>query len=104
VVTSPDGLDFLTKIETEKPDIILLDLMLPEVDGFTVMENMKKNFQNSEVKDIPIIAWTNLGEDSDVRKALTSGATIYLRKSDYEGDDLVGKVRDIMMQQKAKTQ
>jgi DNA-binding NarL/FixJ family response regulator len=40
--------------------------------------------------------WSNLSEDNDVQKALTGGATMYLRKSDYEGDDLIEKIKDIM--------
>ena len=96
VATSGDGLDFLTKVEGEKPDVILLDLMLPEMDGYAVLKSMKDNFQNSEMKSVPVIVWSNLSEDSDVMKALQGGATKYLRKSDYEGDDLVQKVKDIL--------
>lgn len=104
VVTSSNGLDFLTKIQEEKPDIVLLDLMLPEMDGFSVLNSIKENFQNSESKNMLIIVWSNLSEDSDVRKALSSGASMYLRKSDYQGDDLVEKVKDILKQQQEKPQ
>lgn len=96
VVTSTTGLDFLTKVQEEKPDIVLLDLMLPEMDGFSVLSSLKENFQSSESKNVPVIVWSNLSEDSDIRKALTGGAAMYLRKSDYEGDDLVEKVKDIL--------
>jgi DNA-binding response OmpR family regulator len=96
VVTSETGLDFLTKFQEEKPDIVLLDLMLPEMDGYSVLNSMKDNFQNSDLKKVPVIVWTNLSEDSDITKALSSGATMYLRKSDYNGDDLVEKIKDIM--------
>lgn len=96
VVTANDGLDFLTKVQEEKPDIILLDIMMPEMDGYSVLTSLKNNFENSEMKKIPIVAWSNLSEDNDVVKALSGGANIYLRKSDYEGDDLVEKVKDIL--------
>ena len=96
VVASPDGLDFLTKVQEEKPDVVLLDLMLPEMDGFSVLKSMRDNFSQTDMKNLPVVVWSNLSEDSDVRKALESGATIYLRKSDYDGDDLVEKVKDIL--------
>lgn len=96
VVTSGDGLDFLTRVQEEKPDAVLLDLMLPEMDGFSVLKSVKENFDNSDLKKVPIIVWSNLSEDSDIRRALEGGATMYLRKSDYDGDDLVEKVKDIL--------
>jgi len=84
------------KFNEEKPDVVLLDLMLPEMDGFSVLGSLKENFNSSELKNVPIIVWSNLSEDSDITKALQGGATMYLRKSDYDGDDLVEKVKDII--------
>ncbi len=96
VVSSETGLDFLTRVNEEKPDVVLLDLMLPEMDGFSVLTSLKENFSNSDMKNVSIIVWSNLSEDADIQKALKSGADMYLRKSDYEGDDLVEKVRDVL--------
>ena len=96
VITSETGLDFLTRFQESKSDIVLLDLMLPEMDGFSVLNSMKENFENTDLKNVPVVVWSNLSEDSDVRKALAAGAALYLRKSDYEGDDLVEKVRDVL--------
>lgn len=96
VVTSADGLDFLTKVQEEKPDVVLLDLMLPEMDGFSVLKSMKDNFANTQMGNTIIAVWSNLSEDSDIQRALSGGADVYLRKSDYEGDDLVEKVKEIL--------
>lgn len=97
VVSSENGLDFITRISEEKPDAVLLDLMLPEMDGFTVLQTLRNNFNQDEtLKKTKIIAWSNLSEDSDIQKALSMGANYYLRKSDYEGDDLVTKVKDLL--------
>jgi len=96
VVTSGDGLDFLSRVMEEKPDLVLLDLMLPEMDGFSVLKSVKENFDSADMKNTPIIVWSNLSEDSDIKKALDNGANYYLRKSDYDGDDLVEKVKDLM--------
>jgi CheY-like chemotaxis protein len=97
VVSSENGLDFITRISEEKPDAVLLDLMLPEMDGFTVLQTLKNNFETSGLKNTKIIAWSNLSEDADIQKALAMGANYYLRKSDYEGDDLVAKVKDLLV-------
>jgi DNA-binding response OmpR family regulator len=96
VVTSENGLDFLTRIQDEKPNLILLDLMMPEMDGYSVLKSMRENLENPELKNIPVVIWSNLGEDEDVMKALNLGATYYLRKSDYQGDDLISKVKEIL--------
>jgi two-component system alkaline phosphatase synthesis response regulator PhoP len=97
VVSAENGLDFITRIAEEKPDAVLLDLMLPEMDGFTVLQTLRNNFNQDEtLKNTKIIAWSNLSEDSDIQKALSMGANYYLRKSDYEGDDLVTKVKDLL--------
>ena len=96
VVTAGDGLDFLTRINDEMPDLILLDLMLPEMDGFSVLKSIKDNFENTKLKQVPIVVWSNLSEDSDITRALAGGANYYLRKSDYDGDDLVEKVKELL--------
>ena len=96
VVASETGLDFLTRVQEEKPDVILLDLMLPEMDGFSVLQSLRTNFENANVANVKIIAWSNLSEDIDIQKALAAGANFYLRKSDYEGDDLVIKVKELL--------
>lgn len=96
VTASENGLDFLTRVEEEKPDVVLLDLMLPEMDGFSVLQSMKTNFEKANMPDVKIIAWSNLSEDTDIQKALGGGADFYLRKSDYEGDDLVIKVKELL--------
>jgi CheY-like chemotaxis protein len=96
VSSSETGLDFLTRVQEVKPDLVLLDLMLPEMDGFSVLKSIKENFESSDLKKVIIVVWSNLSEDKDIQKALQSGANMYLRKSDYDGDDLVEKVKDIL--------
>lgn len=74
----------------EKPDLILLDLILPKIDGFEVLENIKKN---EATKDIPIIVLTNLENAAAVERALALGAQSYLVKANYELEDVVQKVK-----------
>jgi DNA-binding response OmpR family regulator len=82
VSSSETGLDFLTCVQEVKPDLVLLDLMLPEMDGFSVLKSIKENFESSDLKKVIIVVWSNLSEDKDIQKALQSGANMYLRKSE----------------------
>lgn len=76
------------------PDLILLDLILPKMDGYEVLAKLKKE---EKTKDIPIVILTNLGSVSDVQKALDLGATTYLVKTDYDLADVVDKIKQILM-------
>ena len=89
VVTSGD--EALASIITEKPDLIILDLMLPKKNGFTVLEDIKKD---PVLAKIPVIILSNLGQKSDKERALALGANEYLVKVDYPIRDVVGKVKE----------
>ena len=88
-----DGEKGLELIKKEKPDLILLDLILPKKDGFEVLKEMK---ENEELKNIPVIVLTNLEGMGDVEKALSLGATTYLIKANYELDDVVKRIKQIL--------
>jgi len=84
------GKEGLHKIITEKPDVVLLDIILPEKDGFMVLEEMKIN---PETKKIPVIILSNLGQEADIQRGKKLGAVDYLVKSDVSLMDLVEKVK-----------
>ena len=84
------GDEALRKAQTELPDIILLDLILPGKDGFMVLAELKKN---TATKKIPVIILSNLGQESDVARGKELGAIDYLVKSDVSLMDLVEKVK-----------
>lgn len=88
-----DGEKGLELIKKEKPDLVLLDLILPKKDGFAVLEEMKAD---ENTKDIPVIVLTNLEGMGDVEKALRLGANTYLVKANYELEDLVQKVKNTL--------
>ncbi len=92
VKTSNNGLDGLNDAIEYQPDVILLDIMMPEMNGFEVLSAFTTNTSLS----MPIIITSNLSQESDKQKALTAGASLYLVKSDYEGPDLVAKVDEFM--------
>lgn len=90
VIHALDGEIGLNLARTEKPDLILLDLILPKMDGFEVLKNIKKD---ERTKDIPVIVLTNLENPEDIEKGLSLGATTYLVKSDYQLEDIFQKIK-----------
>lgn len=89
VSVAHDGDEAMVKV-LEKPDIILLDLMIPKKDGFSVLEDIKKN---SDLSHIPIIVLSNLGQQKDQERAMALGASEYLIKVDYPIQDVIEKVK-----------
>jgi two-component system phosphate regulon response regulator PhoB/two-component system alkaline phosphatase synthesis response regulator PhoP len=88
-----DGEEALTVLQQFHPDIILLDLVMPRKDGFATLEEIR---QQSELKDIPVIVASNLGQKEDIDKARGLGATDFIIKSDLSMDDLVSKIERIL--------
>jgi len=88
-----DGEEGLKQVKKEKPNLILLDLILPKKDGFEVLKELKAD---DELKDIPVIVLTNLEGIGDVEKALSLGATTYLVKANYDLEDVVKKIKELV--------
>lgn len=89
MISALDGEIGLRLSRTEKPDLILLDLVLPKINGFEVLKRLK---QDPETKEIPVIILTNLEGIKDVEKALKTGATTYLVKASYTLEEVLEKV------------
>ena len=85
-----DGEEALEKIRTSQPSLILLDLLLPKLDGFQVLEEIKSN---PDLKLIPVIVLSNLGADTDIKRALSLGAEDYFVKSQHPIAEVVERVR-----------
>jgi len=88
------GIDMVTK---DTPDIILLDIILPKMDGFTVLKKLK---ENDQTKSIPVILLTNLGQQEDIDKGLALGAKDYLVKAHFMPSEVVNKIRGILRETK----
>jgi DNA-binding response OmpR family regulator len=84
------GLRLASSSENKKPDLILLDLVLPKVHGFEVLKKLK---ENKETKDIPVIILTNLEEMTNIEKAIELGATTYLVKANYSLEEITEKIK-----------
>lgn len=77
VVTANDGKEALQKVAEENPDLVVLDVMMPYMDGFEVLQNLRRN---PSTRDIPVIMLTAKAQDADVFKGWQSGVDCYLTK------------------------
>ena len=88
-----DGEEGLDKIRSTKPTLILLDIMMPKINGLEVLTKIK---QDPETKAIPVIMLTNLAGTQDAEAALTKGAVKYIIKSENEPKQVVNMVKEIL--------
>lgn len=93
VMQALDGEVGLSVARDKKPDLILLDLILPKKDGFTVLKELKSD---EGTKNIPVIILTNLEGVGDVEKALELGANTYLVKANYSLAEVAEKVKQAL--------
>lgn len=87
-----DGVEAMEKLLANKPDIMLLDLIMPRKDGFEVLSEVSKR---PELKDVPILVFSTLGQDADVKKAKNLGAAGYINKTFFDFDNLLSKVMTV---------
>ena len=88
-----DGEEGLEKVKTGKPTLVLLDIMMPKMNGLQVLEKMKLD---EETKAIPVVMLTNLAGQKDAEVALTKGAVKYIVKSEYEPKQVTNMVKEIL--------
>ncbi len=94
VESATNGTEALEHLEKNaRPDIIVLDLILPGISGFEVLEKVK---QNAVLKDIPVVILSNLGQEEDIEKAKSLGATDYLVKAHFSFAEIIKKIREII--------
>ncbi len=92
IFVASDGEQGLQMIEEVKPNIILLDIIMPKKDGFEVLEALGKN---GTLKTTPVLVFSSLGGEQDVQKALKLGAVGFVNKSFYDIDSLLTKISSI---------
>ena len=91
VIAAVDGEDALAKARAHKPDLILLDVIMPKLQGFEVLASLKSD---AATRDIPVIMLSNLQDESDVRKATEGGALDYMVKSNVPLDVLAARIAE----------
>jgi two-component system cell cycle response regulator len=93
IATATDGETAVKMAQRLKPDVILLDILLPKIDGFGVLKNLKSN---PDLKEIPVIILSNLDDTGDIDRAKSLGAHDYFVKSDTDLEKLAQKIKKLV--------
>lgn len=93
VVIAEDGVEGLEKSRSEHPNLILLDIMMPKMNGLEVLEKLKAD---PETKSTPVIMLTNLAGEKDAESALLKGAVKYIVKSEQEPKKIADMVKEVL--------
>src|SRR3989304_9645064 len=93
VEVASNGQEGLEKVNSFTPTLILLDIMMPEMNGLEVLDKLKAD---SNTKKIPVVVLTNLAGSRDAETALAKGAVKYIVKSEYEPKEVVKMVKEIL--------
>jgi DNA-binding response OmpR family regulator len=93
VMAAADGEEALNLVRTDIPHLVLLDLIMPKIQGFEVLRRLK---EDASTRHVPVIVLSNLGQDSDIQRAMTAGAAGYLIKSNLSLQDLLARVKSML--------
>ena len=91
IIAAEDGISAIDKIVQEKPDLILLDIILPKKSGFSVLEEINKD---ENLKKIPVIIISNLGQPQDIERGRKLGAKEFLVKASLSLEELIRKIKE----------
>lgn len=92
VDVAKDGEEGISKARTVKPNLIILDIIMPKVDGFIVLQALKSD---EELKNIPVLVFSTLGQNQDIEKAKNLGAADFVNKSFFDYDKLKSKIQQL---------
>ena len=93
VKVADNGLEGLKCLEEFDPDIVLLDLLMPELDGFEVLRKIRSD---SKYDKLPVIVLSNINQDEDIRRATELGATDYFVKSELTPSQVVERIKEVV--------
>jgi len=93
IASASDGETALKMTERLKPDLVLLDILMPKMNGFDYLRSVKAN---AALKDIPVIVLSNLGDRDDIEKAKTLGARDYFVKANTDLSTLAEQIKKIL--------
>lgn len=91
-----NGLEMIEALSDTTPDVVLLDVNMPEMNGYEVLETLHKNFSDKKKQNVPIIIWSNISNESEISQLKKLGADEILKKVEYTGDDLVARVQEVV--------
>jgi len=93
ITSAIDGESGLELVEKERPDLVLLDLILPGINGFEVLGKIK---ENEAIASIPVIILSNLGQKDDIEKGMGLGAVDYLVKAHFTPNEIIAKINEVL--------
>jgi len=96
-----EGKEAFAILEKWKPDIILLDLLLPDMDGFEILARLKKD---EKFADIPVMILSNLGQQSDIDRAMNLGAHGFMVKANFNLEEIAARVQEVLNEPRDKAQ
>src|SRR6056297_567845 len=99
VYEAKDGEEGLKTFEESDPDIVLLDIILPTIDGFQILEKIRGNDDKKKAQT-PVIMLSNLGQDSDIKKAKDMGANDFMVKANFTSREIAQKLKDFFKEDK----
>lgn len=101
VLSAADGLEALSLLRNETPDLILLDLIMPKVGGLEVLERLQND---ARLKGILVLVLSNLGQEEDIQRCMELGACDYLIKNDARPADISAKIKSVLRAADAKSE
>jgi len=93
VEVATNGEEGIIKAEEAKPNLIVLDIVLPQIDGWEILKKIK---QDENLKKIPVIILSNLGQKSEVEKGIKLGAAKYLIKAHYTPSEVIEEIKKVL--------
>ena len=93
LIYARNGEEALSMVEEKMPDIILLDILLPGINGFELLKKFK---ENPKIKNIPVVLLSNLGQKSDIENGKDLGAERYLIKATLSLDEIIVQVKEVL--------
>lgn len=93
VEVAKDGEIALKKLEEKKPDLVVLDIVLPEIDGWEILRRIKST---PALKNLKVVILSNLGQKEEVKKGIDLGSIKYLIKAHYTPSEVVKEIKEIM--------
>jgi len=91
VQVAANGTETLTSIAQRNPDLLILDIIMPMMDGFEVLEELSKS---GKITTLPVLIFSTLGQELDVKHAIDLGAKGYVNKSFFDFDSLLAKIKE----------
>ncbi|MCK5475668.1 MAG: response regulator [Candidatus Pacebacteria bacterium] len=93
VNVASDGIEGMKRLEKDIPDVILLDIVMPKIDGFSVLKMIK---ENDILKNVPVILLTNLSQKENIEKGFELGAASYIIKAHFTPSEVVKKIKEVI--------